>query len=341
VRLTSPFRRLSLLLPVALLALLAACAPVPEAIGPRTQSPALEPAAIRTGDGSRLPLRATLPAGKPRRILIAVHGMNDYGTFIREAADWFATQGIATYAYDQRGFGESPGRGLWFGGPVMTRDLAELTQALHLRHPDVPIHILGESMGGAVTLLAGLDEDLPGVEGLILSAPAVWGRASMGLMPRVSLWLTARLFPGLTLSGSGLRITPSDNIAMLRALGRDPLVIKGTRVATLHGLVGLMDDALARAGGGRLPTLILYGSRDEIIPPPPVCTILHQYRDRHEGRWQVALYDTGYHMLLRDLAARVVWQDIADWMEGRPLSSGRDVTATPGRWPGCRPESPA
>jgi hypothetical protein len=36
--------------------------------------------------------------------------------------------------------------------------------------------------------------------------------------------------PGLKVTGRGLGITPSDNLEMLRALGRDPLVIKETRI---------------------------------------------------------------------------------------------------------------
>ncbi len=63
----------------------------------------------------------------------------------------------------------------------------------------------------------------------------------------MALWIGARLMPGLTLTGRGLGIKPSDNIAMLRALSRDPLVIKETRVDTIYGLVNLMDAALAAA----------------------------------------------------------------------------------------------
>lgn len=318
--------------------LLAACAaPVPDATGPRDGVARLENDAFVTRDGARLPLRPTLPDAAPAQVLVAVHGMNDYGNFIADAARFWASEGVATYAYDQRGFGAAPGVGRWYGGPAMGADLGELVAAVQARHPGVPVYVLGESMGGAVTLLAGLDGQLPGVRGVILSAPAVWGRASMGLIPRVSLWAGARLFPDMRLTGQGLKITPSDNIEMLRALGRDPLVIKGTRIGTIYGLVGLMDAALARAGGGDLPTLFLYGTRDEIIPAAPTCTVLRQFRDRHTGPWRVALYDSGYHMLLRDLGAMMVWQDILSWLRtpDAPLPSGRDATAHPDRWPGC------
>ena len=72
--------------------------------------------------------------------------------------------------------------------------------------------------------------------------------------------------PGLTLTGRGLKIKPSDNIAMLRALSRDPLVIKETRVDTIYGLVDLMDAALASAPLLDVPLLVMYGAKDEIVP---------------------------------------------------------------------------
>ena len=42
-------------------------------------------------------------------------------------------------------------------------------------------------------------------------------------------------------------ITPTDNMAALRRMSRDPLTIRETRVDTSRGLVDLMDDALAAA----------------------------------------------------------------------------------------------
>ena len=46
------------------------------------------------------------------------------------------------------------------------------------------------------------------------------------------------------MTGQGFNRTPSDNIEMLKKLGRDKLVIKYTRIDTLYGLVDLMDAAL-------------------------------------------------------------------------------------------------
>ena len=44
----------------------------------------------------------------PEVVIVGVHGMNDYAGAFRWSAPYWAEQGITTYAYDQRGFGEAP-----------------------------------------------------------------------------------------------------------------------------------------------------------------------------------------------------------------------------------------
>jgi len=127
----------------------------------------------------------------------------------------------------------------------------------------------------------------------------------------------------MTLTGRGLGIVPSDNYEMLVRLGRDPLVIKQTRVGTIYGLVNLMDAALAAAPQLKTPALILYGEKDQIIPKAPTRRLL---KTLPAGRHRVALYEGGYHMLLRDLQAATVWKDMAAWITERRtvLPSGAD-----------------
>jgi acylglycerol lipase len=163
----------------------------------------------------------------------------------------------------------------------------------------------------------------PAVDGLVLVAPAVWGRSTMPLSYRVALWLGAHTLPWSTVSGRGLEIMPSDNIEMLRGLSADPLVIKETRIGTIDGLVDLMDDGLAASDQITLPVLVLYGARDEIIPKVPTRRMLAAMP---EGARTVAVYDNGYHMLLRDLQAEIVHRDIAAWARdpGASLPSGAD-----------------
>ena len=168
-------------------------------------------------------------------------------------------------------------------------------------------------MGAAVALTALAGESPPPADGAVLVAPAVWGRADMSLVERVALWWAVTATPGLTVTGEGLGIAPSDNIEMLRTLGRDPLVIKDTRADAIGGLVDLMERAAVSAGFIDRPLLVLYGDNEEIIPSDAIARFLGRLPP---DRAIVAFYPDGYHMLLRDRAGRVVIGDVAHWVTG-------------------------
>ena len=298
-------RRLTAAALVAALAFLGACAPG------RPDTSAAESAEI--------PVRSWLPAdGPPEIVVVAVHGFNDYSQAFAGFGQYAAEHGVAVYAYDQPGFGANPDAGYWAGIEVMAGRLKTEVQSLRERHPGVPVHVLGESMGGALAIVAATGADPLEADGLILSAPAVWGGDQFSPFYRAALWTAVRLLPELRLTGKGLDVQASDNIDMLRALGADPLVIKGTRVAAIDGLVRLMDRAFARAPQLDGPMLVLRGARDEIVPPQAVSAMLDRLRARDCTE---VYYAEGWHMLLRDLQRVTVWADILAWLRGeRPPS---------------------
>ena len=316
-------------LPALLLAILSACAPQKMRVGDPVYEPRIEETSAARAvmaDGARLPL-LVFEAEKPRAVVLALHGFNDYSNAFAEPGPgpWLARHGITLVAMDQRGFGRAPGRGLWAGGTRMAEDAATVVRLLRIRYPGLPLYLMGESMGGAVALRAMALENPPDVDGLILSAPAVWGWQQLNDAYAAVLWSAAHLAPSATLTGRSLEIWPSDNIEMLRALARDPLVIKATRIDTIYGLVGLMDAAYDAALVVRKPVLLLYGARDEIVPEPAVAATYERLKAAHTDVIS-ACYPEGYHMLLRDLGREQVWQDIAAWIgQGKaPLPSGHE-----------------
>lgn len=314
------------LLAVLLTALLVSgCAPTIKQIGPTAGSAQLTDSAFITADAAKLPL-CSWPVNNPKAVVIALHGFNDYRRFFGSAGEYLQQQQIYSYAYDQRGFGESPDTGIWAGSETYSNDLAQLTALLKTRHPGVPIYWLGESMGGAVVIDAVSRGENPAPDGIILSAPAVWGRKTMPWYQTSLLWALSHTLPWMTLTGKGLEIMPSDNIEMLRALGRDPLVLKETRVDAIYGLTNLMDEALGSAEKLNANTLLLYGKKDQIIPAEPTRLFVQNVLTHQPDHKTIALYDNGYHMLLRDLQAPLIWKDIAHWIrDGQAsLPSGAD-----------------
>lgn len=309
---------------------LGACAPTLQPMGPRIAQPAVTAEAVRVADGSLLPMQQWLPEGRPKALILALHGFNDYANAFDAAGRWWAARGIATYAFDQRGFGRTGRRGIWPGVETMVADLLDAASALKSQHPDVPLFLLGESMGGAVIMAGLAGRGLPpGVGGAILVAPAVWSRDTMPFYQRWALFAASWTVPWMELRPPrNLNIRPSDNIEMLRALGRDPLVIKATRVDAVRGLTDLMDLAMESANRFAVPSLVMYGAHEQLIPEVPRRRALARLPDppAPDAGPRIAVYPHGWHMLLRDLQAEVVWRDVLAWIEDRaaPLPSGAD-----------------
>jgi alpha-beta hydrolase superfamily lysophospholipase len=247
-------------------------------------------------------------------VIIALHGMNDYANTFYLAGPWFAERGIALYAYDARGFGRSPNRGLWPGERLMTEDLRTAVAVARHAHPGAKIAVVGDSMGAASAIATFGADDAPEVDRLVLVAPAVWGWSTLPDHYALTLWLGAHTFPWRAVSpprNVTRRITASDNNEALLQAGRAPHMIWSTRIDALYGLVGLMETAHERAADLDGDVLFLYGAHDQIIPRQSAIAAAR----RLPSSVRTAYYENGWHWLLRDLQREVVYADILAFIE--------------------------
>ncbi|MBA3810364.1 MAG: alpha/beta hydrolase [Caulobacteraceae bacterium] len=323
---------------LALAGSLAACAPTLQRAG-RPQvgfvGPRLEAERFVSFDGARLGLTRWDARGEPWAVVIGVHGMNDYGHAFHLAADYWASLGVTTLAYDQRGFGRSPERGVWAPDDLRIEDLRTIAALARRRYPHAIIAVAGESLGGAVAIEAFASDRPPDADRLIVLAPAVWGWSTQPLPYKTLLWIVAHAAPGAVITPPRWlagRITPSDNRPELIAMGQDPLMIWGVRSDALYGLVETMERAWRQIGQVRAPILYLYGAHDEIIPKGPTV----EANGRMSGQGRSAYYANGWHLLLRDRQAPSVWADTLSFLRdpAAPLPSGAPPI------PAARPATP-
>jgi alpha-beta hydrolase superfamily lysophospholipase len=208
----------------------------------------------------------------------------------------------------------------------MVGDARAMADQLHDRYPGKKLFMMGESMGGAVLMVLATAPHPPPVDGYVVVAPAVWGRAEMNWFLRAGLWVLAETMPELKVTGGGIiRVTASDNREAIRRLSNDPLTIHATRWDTVRGLVNLMDAALASSKHFDVPALFMYGGHDELIPPKATAAVWRAL----PARVVRAFYPAGYHLLLRDQERIAPIEDIIAWLRrlGDPLPSGADRAA--------------
>jgi alpha-beta hydrolase superfamily lysophospholipase len=287
------------------------------------QGPRLERDAVVSFDGARLGLTEWDAPGEPWAVIVGVHGMNDYANAFHLAAPWWAEQGITTIAYDQRGFGRSPGRGVWAGDELMAEDLRTVAALVRRKYPKAILAVAGESLGGAVAAETFASDRPPAADRLVLLSPAVWGWRAQPLPYKTLLWFAANFTgPKVYTPPEWLtaKVKPTDNREEYVAMGRDPLMVWGARSDTLYGLVTTMDLAADAIGKSNLPTIYLYGAHDEIIPRKAAFKAAARLRPQDRS----AYYAQGWHLLTRDIEGPLVWKDIAAFIRdpAAPLPSG-------------------
>lgn len=327
------FRRhdLKRLAPLAASLALSACAaphiqppltPPPGFVGPHVEDKALV-----MSDGARLPLLQWGPKDRaPWAVIVALHGMNDHNASFRLAGPWWAEQGIETWAFDQRGFGGAPGRGVWAGRRRMTDDVREAVAMARARHPGAVVAVVGESMGGSVAVAAFASDDPPDADRVVLLAPGVWGWSSQGPFNSLAINLAARALGNVALEPPSFitrGIHASSNTLELVRNGRDPMSILATRFDTIYGLVDLMETSARTLGRIRGDAILMYGANDEVVKPDQMRAALRRAQAQG-GMLRTAWYPHGWHLLDRDLDAEIVYRDVAAWLRDpqAPLPSG-------------------
>ena len=251
-----------------------------------------------------------LPPGKPRRACaLLVHGLGEHIGRYRHVIHSLLAVGIEVRGYDQRGFGRSPGRGVWAGEALLTEDLRTLVALVRARHRRATVAVVGESLGSAVAIAAFASDRPPDADRVVLLAPAVWGWSAQPLPNRAALWVAARLLGETAVEPPEFAVRDiyaSNNFAELYRMGRDPGFLTRTRFDTLYGLVNMMEAGSRDLSRVRAPLAYLYGGRDQIIAHEPTKLALRNL----PAHAREAFYPEGHHLLVRDHEAERVMADV-------------------------------
>lgn len=286
--------------------------------------------AMLAHDGDRLGLTVWKPAkdASPDHVIVGVHGMNNYAGEFRLAAPEWAAQGRIVYAYDQRGFGRSAGRGLWPEEELMREDLRTAVGLARARHPGVPLTVIAISMGAAVAITAFASGRPPQADRLILSGPGLRGWGALPPVYRGALKLLGGVSPGLVVRPPALaKPRMSDNAAFVALQDADPLHARENRIDQITGVVTVMEHAHEAASQlpARLPVLVSYGAHDRVVPPEgPRRTF-----KRFPPHVRTVYYPDGYHVLLSDNQRGKVIADYAAFMD----NPAADLPSGCGAWP--------
>jgi|SRR5690606_2800408 len=265
-------------------------------------------------------VRTWTPDGDPIAEIVVVHGIAEHSGRYERTGGILADAGFSVRAMDLVGCGATGGRRGDIADWAMYLDQTE-TQIEEARETGRPVVLLGHSMGGLIALEYTLS-DRPRPDLLVLSAPALGGGAPWQhkLAP-----ILARIAPTLpvpnALKGEQLSRDPSVGEAYFA----DPLVHTSTTARMGHQLFTAMDRTRAAVGRLDVPTLVLHGEDDTIVPPS-ASSVLEKVPGVERR-----LYPGLRHELFNEPEGPEILGEIAEWIRSRLGADGQATSTTNAR----------
>jgi len=263
-----------------------------------------------------------LVPNEPRAAALFVHGFGEHAGRLANAMRTLASRGIATYAYDHRGHGRSPGaRAVVERFDGLVRDSLAMRDAARAASPGVPFFLIGDSMGGLLAARSAQTrpDDLDGV---VLVSPALTVGVREGPIVRRVGSLIGAIAPGFPiakLDTSALSRSPEIGPAYLA----DPLTHHGGVPArTAAEMVKAGVAAFAAAPAWTSPLLIIHGTADRICDPAGS----ERFAAAVSGRGAdvtLRMVDGAYHEPFNDPGGDLLLDEVGTWILTR--AEGKDV----------------
>jgi len=264
-------------------------------------------------------------SGQPRGVVQLVHGLAEHGPRYGRLAGALNAAGFLVTATDNRGHGASVSAEVPLGsfGAVgvagFLGDIVAAGEQLAGEHPDLPLFILGHSLGsmGAQSVL--LDHSTR-YSGAVLS-----GSTTLDGLLAVVQALPADQ-PGLAAFNVGFEPRTgfewlSRDAAEVDAYVADPLCGFPTEDAIMAGVLGTAGrtsdpEQLARIRPD-LPVLVISGDRDPVggTGSRNVTALAERYRDAGLTDVTVTLYPQARHEVFNETNRDEVTADLVGWLE--------------------------
>jgi alpha-beta hydrolase superfamily lysophospholipase len=264
---------------------------------------------IDSADGTRLAYRSW-PAAGSKITFAVVHGLGEHSGRYERFARGMARHGMATYAVDLRGHGESAGqRGHVDSWSQWVDDASAFVTQVESQTTGEVVPV-GHSFGGAVMLSTVRSGKVKHARRFVLSSPA------LKLKAKVPAWKTslgkvmANVAPRLAMENEVDAGTVSRIPEVVAAYRADPLVHGKISSRLFMEWQRAARENIEHAGDIRIPFLILAGTADRLIDFEGS----RRLHERAPAMSELRLLEGRYHEPFNDLGDEEVFALIAEWL---------------------------
>lgn len=201
----------------------------------------------------------------PIGVVCLVHGLGEHYGRYEHVAEFFTSNKLAVFAYDQKGHGRSGGkRGHTSSYDLLLDDVEELLKTARAEYNDLPIILYGHSFGGNVVTNYLLRRSTDEIACGIISSPLFKLTKEPPEIQIKAAKFVSKIFPSFS-QPNGLNVQDiSTDPEAVKAYSEDPLVHDriSTRLFTVVYEAGFW--AIENADRLKTPTLVFHGSDDNI-----------------------------------------------------------------------------
>ncbi|MGW6356345.1 alpha/beta hydrolase [Streptomyces sp. NPDC055092] len=274
---------------------------------------------FRSEDGLEIHVHEWHPATAPRAVVQLAHGMGEHARRYAPLAEALTARGYAVYADDHRGHGltmhDGPGYLGADGWNHLVGDLAALTRIIRERHPELPVILLGHSMGSFAT-----QDYLLRHSGLI-DAAALCGTTALDQLFAQLAEAGPDVLAALNKPFEPAR-TPADwisrDIEQVDAYIADPLCGFGLAEESMGQMASAAFERLADPHGIRpeLPLYVLVGDQDPVNGNLAFSdTLVERYRKIGLADVTYCTYPGARHELFNETNRDEVVAHLLDWLD--------------------------
>lgn len=243
------------------------------------------------------------PPGLATAVVIVVHGYAEYAARYAHLAQRLVAGGAAVYGQDHMGHGQSDGeRALITDFGEVVSDLGQLVAIATEEHPDVPVIMIGHSMGGLLgSRFAQTHPD--DVSGLVLLGAVIgdwhWAREALANPEMMS---EQTEFSGM-----------SRDESTVRAYTTDPLVYRGPyKPPLLEAEVIALDQFQQQIDLLTMPLLFCHGDEDPYVD---YRTSLAAAESMPSNDKTIRIYEGARHELVNETNRDEVIDEIATFVD--------------------------
>ncbi len=267
---------------------------------------------FRNESGHNIFYRNWIFDGKPKGIVVIVHGLNSHSGYYQIFAEKLLEAGYECYALDLQGRGESEGERYYISAYVdVIADIDGLVKVVQREHPATPVFLLGHSAGGVFSAVYALRHqgELAGLisESFAFQLPVP--KLALELMK----WL-GKLIPRARLVKLNNSDFSRDQLVVAK-MNEDPLILNEKQpTRTMQQLLLAGEHLQKEMSAITLPLLILHGTADKATSPEGSKYFLDHASSTDK---QLNLYEGYYHDLLNDKYNSLIVKDIMRWLNER------------------------